>query len=144
MTLFVTAQTSFHHCTFRFITAHFHSSLHISIHHCTFPFITAHFDSSLHISIHHCTFPFITARWNKPWFLLIRMIIVIVNSRFLQRPQKRSPGKSLFKGAYPKENRYNYAEVKIQRVRQGDSQATMVDGVWSWDGERGWEKGDES
>src|SRR6218665_2760486 len=28
MTFFVTAQTAFHHCTFRFITAHF-------VHHCT-------------------------------------------------------------------------------------------------------------
>jgi len=28
MTLFVTAQTAFHHCTFRFFTAHF-------VHHCT-------------------------------------------------------------------------------------------------------------
>jgi len=33
-----------------------------------------------------------------------------------------------------KQNRQ--AAGQIQRVRQADSQTVMVDGVWSWDGER--------
>ena len=64
--------------------------------------------------------------------------IVIVNSRFLQRPQNQ-----LIHG------RLSKTKLKLigsgsdpERLagRQTDSQTAMVDGVWSWDGEGGREK----
>ena len=63
-------------------------------------------------------------------FLRSHYRIVIVNSRFLQRPQKRIAGTRLFTGACLKQNRE--AAGQIQRVRQADSQTAiwwMVFGV---------------
>jgi len=57
------------------------------------------------------------------------MVIVIVNSRFLRRSQKRSRGNySLFTGACPKQNRYR------QRVRPRESgtHKRQSDGYGKW------------
>jgi len=63
------------------------------------------------------------------------IIIVIVNSIFLQRPQKRCRGNQLIK------NKIDWQRVRaIEAGRQADSQTAMIDGVWSWDGEGGREK----
>jgi len=67
----------------------------------------------------------------------IRSLIVIINLTLLHCPQKREP-------AYSQlliQNKILRHGIKIQRVKQADSQTAMVDGVWSWDGEGGTDKG---
>ena len=58
------------------------------------------------------------------------IIIIIVNSRFLQRPQKRSHENQLIHQRLSKTNSTGRG-VKIQRLRQADSQKAKADGVWS-------------
>ena len=68
-------------------------------------------------------------------------LIVIVNFRFLERPQKRSRRNQLIHKRLTKTKSIgSAAAVKIQRVRQADSHTAMVDGVWSLDGEGGTRK----
>src|SRR6218665_1914081 len=60
----------------------------------------------------------------------IYVYIVSVNSRFLQRPQKRSRCmEPPYSQALIQKNRL--AAGRFHRVRQGDSQTVMVDGAWS-------------
>jgi len=62
-------------------------------------------------------------------------IIVIVNLKLLQRPQKRSRGNQLIHRRLTKTKSIGRQRVKLQRGRQAGSQMAMVDGVWSWNSE---------
>ena len=63
-------------------------------------------------------------------------LIVIIISRFLQRPQKRSHGNQLIHSLSKTKSTGSGSDPESGR------QPVMVDGVWSWDGEdverRGW------
>src|SRR6218665_1237254 len=58
---------------------------------------------------------------------------VIVNSRFLQRPQKRSHGNQLIDRGLSKTKSISSGS---DPESQADSQTAMVDGVWSRDGRK--------
>ena len=53
-------------------------------------------------------------------------LIVTVNSRFLQHPQKRSRGTSLFTGAYPKLT----CKLDSQQVRSKESGRQTIRQLW--------------
>jgi len=65
------------------------------------------------------------------------IVIVIVNSRFLQCPQKRSRGNQLI---YRHLSKTKSIGSKPDPVRQADSQTAIADGVWNRDGEEGRER----
>src|SRR6218665_2905770 len=61
--------------------------------------------------------------------MAVRNRILIVNSRFLQRLQKRSSGNQLIHRRLSKSKSIGRGQNK--RLKQADSQMLMVDGVWS-------------
>jgi len=65
------------------------------------------------------------------------IVIVMLNSRFLQRPCTKAKSRE---PAYSQTYTIWQAAGQIQRVRLSDSQTAMVDGVWSWDGNGGRKK----
>ena len=68
--------------------------------------------------------------------------IVVVNSRFLQRPQKRSRGNQLIHIRLTKTKSIGRGsrsrESDRQTVWQAEAMVAMVDSAWSWDGEGVW------
>ena len=69
----------------------------------------------------------------------LRIVSVIVNSRFLQHPKGEVTGTSLLTCTYQKTKSIGSGS---DPESQAGSQTAMADGVWSWDrrevGRRGW------
>jgi len=67
------------------------------------------------------------------------LIIIIVNSKFLMRPQRRIRGNQLIHRCLSKTESIGSG---LDPESPADRQTAMVDGVWSWDGRevrrRGW------